>query len=127
MLFKGFVTIVMSSLFFGFMGGLIGMLIGLLIPQYYETIYPGLSRIGGDPWKMGVALGAVQGLVAGICVGSVVLLSTAWYKSRMTNSITQMVAQAQALQSTSPEVELTDDVDLSALTKTKANSKNTPN
>ena len=95
-------------------------MIGLLLPQYYDAMFPRLNGMAGQHWKLGAGLGVTQGLVGGSVVGCVVLLSTAWYKSRMSNSIAQMVAQAHALQATSPNVELQDDVNLAELTKTKS-------
>lgn len=111
---------VASALFFGLFGGGMGLLIGLFLPDYYVSIFRSVDFDQIEPWKLGTGLGLTQGSVAGVVIGCVVLLSTAWYKSRMNNSLVQMMAQVQALQATSPEVELQDEVDLTKLTKNKS-------
>ena len=85
------------------MGCSVGGLLGVLLPDYYRTVFR-FSAPNSEVWKIGAGLGLTQGLVAGIAIGCVVLLSTAWYKSRMNNSVAQMLAQFQALQATSPEL-----------------------
>lgn len=100
---KGFLTVIASTVFFGVMGCGVGGLLGVLVPDYYQTVFR-FSAPYGEVWKIGAGLGLTQGLVAGIVVGCVVLLSTAWYKSRMNSSVAQMLAQLQALQATSPNM-----------------------
>ncbi len=121
LLLRGFLTVAASAFFFGLFGGIAGLLIGMFLPDFFLSIFRSVDFDRIEPWKMGMGLGVTQGLVAGAVVGCVVLLSTAWYKSRMNNSMVQMMAQIQALQATSPEVELQDEVDLTKLTKTKSN------
>lgn len=117
---KGFITVFVSSVFFGVLGCVVGGMIGFLLPEYYRTVFR-IDIHTSEVWKLGAGLGLTQGLVAGIAVGCVVLLSTAWYKSRMNNSVALMIAQLKAFQATSPEVKTTDEVDITKLTKTKSN------
>lgn len=104
LLYRGVITVLVASIFFGVMGGAIGLLIGVLLPDYYITLFPGILRSESlESWQFGAALGLTQGAVAGVVVGCVVLLTTAWYKSRMNNSLAAMIAQYQALSQGRPQ------------------------
>lgn len=121
LLMKGFVAVGFSALIFGFLGGVTGLCIGVVLPDYYRSMFRGVDFRTIDEWRLGMGLGITQGLVAGVVIGCVTLLATAWYKSRMNSSMIQMMAQIQALQSTSPNVDVEEDIDLSQLTKTRSN------
>ena len=72
--------IIFSTIFFGAVGGLIGWLLSLLTPGYYRAAY---DADKSDIWQIGVGLGLTQGFIAGIVVGCVVVLASAWYRSRI--------------------------------------------
>ena len=80
---RGFKIVFCSGAFFGLFGAMLGGGLGLLIPGYYRAVIPGGDRTDFVPWHVGLGLGFTQGIVAGLLVGCVVLLSAAWYKSRI--------------------------------------------
>lgn len=85
----GLITVIASTLFFGFGGGLVGWLLGLLAPDYYRvTVDLGPNT---DATQVGLGLGVTQGAFAGVIVGCVVLLSTAWYKSRIQKAVLNQI------------------------------------
>lgn len=120
---RGLLMVFASTVMFGLMGAIVGGLIGVFLPDYYYAMIPSIRNGGGSTWQLGIGLGLTQGAIGGALIGVILVVSTAFYKSRMRNSVAAMVAQMQALQSTSPQVDVVDEVDLASLTKTKSSAK----
>ena len=62
---------------FGIGGGLIGALIGTLAPNCYRTLFTNGTNPDFNPVQFGIGLGVTQGLVIGIAVAVVLVLSSA--------------------------------------------------
>jgi hypothetical protein len=60
-------------------GGLVGLAVGWLVPEYYG----GGRRPGISPTDVGLGLGASQGVVGGVIGGGVLVLASAWWRSRV--------------------------------------------
>lgn len=82
---RGFTIVVASALSFALAGGLVGWLLGTLAPDYYRVVFHLPDGAFNLP-LLGVALGLTQGLTAGVIVGAVIVLSVAWYNSRIDRS-----------------------------------------
>lgn len=80
---RGFKIIFCSAAFCGLIGAAVGGGLGAFTPGYYRAVIPGGDRTDFVPWQVGLGLGFTQGLILGLIVGCVVLLSAAWYKSRI--------------------------------------------
>ena len=89
---NGFKLILASCFVFGSLGAVIGLLCGVLVPEYYQAVF---NREAGEivEWKVGLGLGLTQGVVIGVVVGCVVLLSAAWYKSRIRTSVNEEIGE----------------------------------
>mgnify|MGYP003338949454 CR=1 FL=1 len=90
---RGFAITIASGLAFGLVGAGIGLLLGTFTPDYYRTVFRIPSQASIDPAQAGMGLGLTQGLAAGLTIGLVIVVTVAWYNSRMavsqadTNSI----------------------------------------
>ena len=85
MIWRGFLIVALSALFFGCAGAAIGGALGLLAPDYYRSLFrmsPQNSAV-----EVGIGQGLTQGLAIGIVIALVVIVSAAWYKSRITSGI----------------------------------------
>src|SRR5262245_44402839 len=60
----------------------IGLALGSLAPDYYRTVFRHGNAPEFNPVQVGLGLGLSQGLLAGLAVGSVVVLAVAWTESR---------------------------------------------
>lgn len=79
---KGFLIIILSGIAFAIGGGAIGYTLGVVMPGYYRAIFSSGREAWFDPVAVGLGLGLTQGLIAGLAVGSVIVLAVAWYNSR---------------------------------------------
>ncbi len=79
---NGLILIVFAVLFFAFAGALAGWALGAFAPDYYR-IHLHFEKGEADAGQIGIGLGATQGAIAGLIAGCVVVLTTAWYKSRV--------------------------------------------
>jgi hypothetical protein len=80
---RGFVITVASGLAFAVIGGVLGYVIGAFAPDYYRVVFRIPPGIQLDPAEVGFGLGLTQGLVAGLFIGLVIVVSVAWYRSRV--------------------------------------------
>ncbi len=90
MVAKGLYMIITTTIMFGAFGGLIGWVLSLVTPAYYRNMFDALDS---EVWQIALGLGITQGLVCGVVVGCVVLLSTAWYRSRIKAGFVEQVRQ----------------------------------
>jgi hypothetical protein len=67
-------------------GALIGFCLGRFAPAYYYSVVPPQPGLPYDPVAVGVGLGLTQGLVAGLCVGGVIVLALAIATWRRNNA-----------------------------------------
>ena len=80
---RGFIITIMSSLAFAVFGGLAGVAIGLFMPNYYRMVFRIPPDVPTDLVQGGLGLGLTQGFVAGIIIGLVIVVTVAWYDSRV--------------------------------------------
>jgi hypothetical protein len=74
---RGFAIIIVSGVAFAAGGGGLGYALGRLAPSYYRGVFAGGESPGFDPVQVGIGLGVSQGLIAGLGVGSVVVVAVA--------------------------------------------------
>lgn len=91
MLYRGLVLIVLATLLFGLGGALVGLGLGALAPDYYRAVFD--LPPDRSVWQIGLGLGFTQGLLAGLAVGCVVLLASAWYRSRIRQGLLEQLQQ----------------------------------
>ena len=66
---------------FGGGGGLVGLALGVFMPGYYRGIVSGGQQPDFNPADVGVGLGTSQGIILGVIVGGLVVVSLAWARS----------------------------------------------
>lgn len=74
---RGFAIIIASAVGFGSGGAAIGYALARMAPSYYRGVFSNGESPGFDPVQVGLGLGVSQGTVAGLLVGSVVVLAVA--------------------------------------------------
>jgi hypothetical protein len=79
---NGLILILFAVIFFAMAGALAGWALGVFAPDYYR-ISLHFEKGEADAGQLGIGLGATQGAVAGLIAGCVVVLATAWFKSRV--------------------------------------------
>lgn len=79
---RGFIITLYSGLGFGIFGALLGFAIGSFAPDYYQVMFR-MSHQIMDPARFGLVLGLTQGLSAGIFIGLIIVLTVAWFNSRI--------------------------------------------
>jgi hypothetical protein len=77
---RGILTVIGTAALFGFLGALLGLGMATLLPDYYVAVFD-LSP-GARPERIAIGLGLTQGIVAGIAVGLVIVVATAWAHRR---------------------------------------------
>lgn len=80
---RGLAIIIASAIGFGLASAAPGCLLGVAVPRYYRAVYRTADREEFNPVEVGLGRGLSQGLIAGLCVGAVVVLAVAWYRSRV--------------------------------------------
>ncbi len=80
---RGFAITIASGLAFGLVGAGMGFMLGTFAPDYYRTVFRIPSQASIEPAQAGLGLGLTQGLAAGLTIGLVIVVSVAWYNSRM--------------------------------------------
>ena len=90
MIYRSLYLVVATTIMFGAFGGIVGWLLSLLTPDYYRSRFDALDS---EVWQIAVGSGVTQGLIVGALVGCVVLLATAWYRSRIKTAILQQFQQ----------------------------------
>jgi hypothetical protein len=78
---RAFAIIIASALCFAVGGAAIGYTIGVTTPGYYRAVFASGKEPWFQPTHVGFGLGLTQGLIAGVIVGSVVVLAVSWYNS----------------------------------------------
>jgi len=87
-LVRGFTITIASGLTFGLLGGALGYAIALFAPDYYRLVFRIPPSVQFDPVHLGMGLGLTQGLAAGLLIGLVIVVTVAWYNSRLTERAT---------------------------------------
>ncbi len=80
---RGFSITILSGFAFGVMGTLAGYLLGVIAPDYYRTVFRIPPDMSINLVQAGMGLGATQGVAIGLVVGLVIVVTVAWYNSRM--------------------------------------------
>ena len=88
---RGFVIVIASGVAFALAGGVIGGCLGYFAPAYYYAVFH-MPSVREYAVQIGVGLGATQGLIAGLVVGCVVVVATAWYRSRRGTEVERSAA-----------------------------------
>ena len=74
---RGFALIIASGVAFATCGGALGYTLAWIAPAYYRGVFQGGDAPEFDPVQVGIGLGISQGAIAGLVVGSVVVLAVA--------------------------------------------------
>ncbi len=82
---RGFLITIISSLGFGVCGALVGYLLAVGAPDYYRTVFHVAPDVIFNPVHVGIGLGLTEGSMAGLLVGVVIVVTVAWYDSRVQN------------------------------------------
>ncbi len=90
MIYRSLYLVIATTIMFGAFGGIVGWLLAILTPDYYRSRFDALDS---EVWQIAVGSGVTQGLFVGALVGCVVLLATAWYRSRIKAAIVQQFQQ----------------------------------
>ena len=80
---RGFAITIASGIAFALLGAGAGFLLGTLAPDYYRTVFRIPPDVSIDPAQAGLGLGLTQGLVGGLGIGLVIVMSVAWYNSKI--------------------------------------------
>jgi len=80
---RGFLITITSGVAFGCFGAAAGYLLGTMAPDYYRAVLRLPPEASIDPAQAGLGLGVTQGLAAGLIVGLVIVVSVAWFNSRV--------------------------------------------
>ena len=80
---RGFAITIASGIAFALFGAGAGYFLGSVAPDYYRTVFRISPDISIDPAQAGLGLGVTQGLAAGLAIGLVIVVSVAWYNSRI--------------------------------------------
>ena len=86
MFFRGMYMLLSSGFVFAVLGALAGLVFALALPGYFRNVY---DATDSEVWQVGVGLGTTRGFLLGVFLSSVVLLATAWYRSRIKQTILQ--------------------------------------
>ena len=80
---RGFIITIASGIAFACFGALAGYALGFLAPDYYRTVFGIHPGVPINLAQTGLGLGVTQGLAAGLIVGLVIVVTVAWYNSRV--------------------------------------------
>lgn len=83
---RGFAITLASGLVFACFGATVGYILGSVAPDYYRIVFRLPPEVPLDPAQAGLGLGMTQGLGIGLIVGLVIVLTVAWYNSRIQGS-----------------------------------------
>lgn len=75
---RGFLITIVSGVVFAGIGSLLGYGIGTFAPEYYRIVFRIPSDVPLSTQRLGLALGATQGVIAGLGVGLVIVVAVAW-------------------------------------------------
>jgi hypothetical protein len=81
-LLRSYLIVCLSGIVGACVGAGIGYLLGIAAPGYYRGVLSAGAEAWFDPVHVGIGLGVTQGLPAGLVIGSIVVVVTAWSRSR---------------------------------------------
>jgi predicted ribosomally synthesized peptide with SipW-like signal peptide len=85
---RGFVITLISGISFAVIGAVAGYLLGSFAPDYYRVMFRVPPDVSFNVSHAGLGLGVTQGFAAGCVVGLVIVVTVAWYNSRVTKAAT---------------------------------------
>ena len=80
---RGFIITIVSSVAFAGFGAMAGYILGSTVPDYYRTVFRIPPGVPLNPIHAGIGLGVTQGFVAGLIIGLVIVVTVAWFNSRV--------------------------------------------
>lgn len=80
---RGFLITIGSILGFSGMGAVAGYILAVAAPDYYRTVFHISPDAVFHPVQIGLGLGLTEGGAAGLVVGLVIVVTVAWYDSRV--------------------------------------------
>ncbi len=83
--FRGFAITIASGIAFGCVGSIAGYALGSVAPDYYRIVFRIPPDIPINPAQAGLGLGVTQGSATGLVVGLVIVVTVAWFNSRIIN------------------------------------------
>jgi hypothetical protein len=102
---RGFTIVALSVLFCALVGLSVGYTLGAVAPGYYRTVFRNGNSPEFDPVQVGVGLGLTQGLLCGLVVGCVVVISVTWYNSRRQIMIREFGPEVESSRSSAEKSE----------------------
>jgi len=81
-LLRAYLIVCLSGVAGACAGAGIGYLLGTAAPGYYRAVFIAGGEAWFDPMHVGIGLGVTQGLPVGLVIGSLVVVVTAWSRSR---------------------------------------------
>lgn len=87
---RGVYMILSSAFIFSVLGAIAGWAFALALPDYFRNVY---DATDSEIWQVAVGLGITRGFILGVFLSSVVLLATAWYRSRLKQSLVRQYEQ----------------------------------
>lgn len=79
---RGLITIAATAIACSLIGTILGYSLGTFAPGSYRALFPNGTDPAFNPAEVGLGLGCVQGLAAGIIIGLVVVFCVTWYEIR---------------------------------------------
>ena len=80
---RGFVITLASGFGFSGLGALAGYVLAVLAPDYYRTMFHIRPETVFNPVQVGLGLGLTEGAAVGLVLGVVIVITVAWYDSRI--------------------------------------------
>lgn len=91
---RGVYMILSSAFIFAVLGAIAGWAFAIALPGYFRNVY---DATDSEIWQVAVGLGITRGFILGVFLSSVVLLATAWYRSRIKQTIVQQYNKDSAM------------------------------
>ncbi len=80
---RGFLITITSCLGFSGLGALAGYVLAIMAPDYYRTVFDVRPTSVFNPVQLGLGLGLTEGAAVGLILGVVIVITVAWYDSRI--------------------------------------------
>lgn len=84
-----------STLVFTAVGGIIGFGLGRFVPNYYRQIVRDGRAPDFDPVAFGIGQGVTQGMTAGIVIGLLLVVALSWLDSRPAHGKSSVLSQRE--------------------------------
>jgi hypothetical protein len=93
---KALATVAGTAVGCATLGTTIGYCLGVYVPGAYRAMFPHGVDPRFDPVEVGIGLGCVQGLIAGVVIGLVVVSAVTWYEIRIASIQSRAASRKKA-------------------------------